>query len=127
MNQCEIIVKEHFKDRSIKKLNFNKPDFLIDGEFYVEVKNSDSKNKNSNYLSRNQIIEFSKLEKNIFIYYISKNKIVKIEFFRKIKIKLRKNKNINTIFEDKEMEKLEEVKGKQNWHNFIMSLVKVKK
>ena len=31
-------------------------------------------------------------------------------------------KNINVIFEDKEMEQLELKKGKLSWHDFILTL-----
>lgn len=35
-------------------------------------------------------------------------------------------KTINVPFEDKEMEKLEKLKGKTSWHDFIMELAEGK-
>ena len=36
-------------------------------------------------------------------------------------------KTINVTFSDKEYEKLSKVKGKMNWHNFILILIETDK
>lgn len=85
MNQKEYLIKSilELENKKVKKCWINLPDFLIDDDYYIEVKDLD-KAGNCNCLSQNQILEFSKIKKPIFIYYTSKKEIIYIcEFIKK--------------------------------------------
>lgn len=110
MNNTERSVKSYFecKGHKVTRHGINKPDFLIDNNYYVEVKDVDKKG-NSSHLSENQIYEFSKIKKDIYLFHMSRKRIIAITKFdkrdyniskKKIKITLEIDKDLWTKFKE---------------------------
>lgn len=76
MNFSEEVVKNYLekKGHHVSRGRFNEPDFLIDDEFFVEVKNRYA--TSSYWLNLNQEVNFSKIKKDIWIYLVY-GKIIK--------------------------------------------------
>lgn len=135
MNEREQFVKILLEkqNHSVVKIDSEgMPDFIVDNNFYVEVKNAENHGLGGNNLSQNQLISFSQLKKPIFVYLIkNKEEVIIREFiaFEGIK-KLKKMKSINEKFEDAEFEELanakenlsKELDKKVSWHDFILKL-----
>lgn len=127
MNKAEDVVFKHYKDlgKEIQKLHFNYPDFIVENEHYVEVKNLD--NYNGSHLSDNQILYFMKLTKPVYVYYVRGGKIDCVEIFRKELVIIPPHtKTINVTFEDEEFDLLDKEKGDMSWRTFILQWIKPK-
>jgi len=128
MNKNETIVKEKLEKlgHSVKRIAETQslPDFLVDNNFYVEVKCLDY--YNTSILSNNQEIKFSGLDKKIYVVFVKNEKVVDKQIFEPLSIdKLPKQtKTINVTFEDEEYKQLIKTKNSKNWHDFILGKVK---
>ncbi len=129
MNKSEKVVYNYLTAKGRKLINTHKfyPDFYIDDSFYVEVKNLSNASRKK--LTDNQIINFSTLDKPVFIYYVKDDVIVTKKIFRPIRdkellSKFKKTKSILVTLEDLEYEQLIKIKGNLSWNELLLSLVK---
>ena len=127
LNKSEIVVKEYLEmlGLQVEKLNLNKPDFLVNDDYYVEVKNLD--HYNTSFLSSNQEIAFSKIKANIIVFFVKKGVIVGNTQFKSLPNLPNGQKTINVTFEDEEFNELEKAKGEMNWHDFVLKILPKKK
>ncbi len=126
MNANELLVKKELEKKGfvVKRIDKTKglPDFLVNNIFYVEVKCLD--NYNGSKLSNNQEINFSKLDKLIYIVFVKNKQVLNYELFEALSVLPNKMKTINVTFEDKEYKDPIKKKNGKSWHNFIMENVK---
>ena len=127
MNDSETVVFEALSaaGRQVRKLHENAghpgyPDFIVDDEFYVEVK-PDKKNKRK--LHNNQEMTFCTLTKPIFIYYVLGSNI-RIERYVPTGEDLPTTKHIMMRLDDNDYERLQKARGNKSWKRFIMELAK---
>ncbi len=130
MNKAEKTAKTYLENQGfgVKRIKSMKglPDFLIDDEFYVEVKNLDY--TRGEFLSVNQIIKFSEVDSEIYIVYVKKGKIHSYSKFKSPKVIPNKVFSINFWIPDELHKKLriDAIKKDMSMKDLIIEKLKLK-